>query len=137
MRIRLHSSNGLTLAVVAFLFRSCARVCKCPGTPTADANERSATATILGIAMQDANQRASGQSSDVIVRVIDANERLAPQASAPNIAIASDDSGFAWTAVIGASSAFLFALLVGASVIIVRHTRRRCVGRLESDLVSE
>jgi hypothetical protein len=122
--MRLHPSNGLILAVVAFVFVA-APAYAGPGTPAADANERSATATILGIAMQDANQRASGQSSDVIGRVTDANERLAPRASAPSLEIASDDSGFAWTAVIGASSAFLFALLVGASVILVRYNRRR------------
>jgi hypothetical protein len=79
---------------------------------------------ILGIAMQDANQRPSNHSMNVAIR--DANERLAPQASAPSLEIASDtDSGFAWTAVIGASSLFVFALLVGASVIVVRHTRGR------------
>jgi hypothetical protein len=85
---------------------------------------------ILGIALQDANERALDESRGVVVRVIDAHERLAPQASAPSLEIASDgDSGFAWTAVIGASSAFVFALLVGASVIVVRYTRGRAFAR--------
>ena len=82
-----------------------------PRTPAADANERAATVPVLGIAMQDANQRAANHPTGVVVRVIDAHERLAPQVSAPSTVIASDGgSGFAWTAVIGASSAFVFAL---------------------------
>jgi hypothetical protein len=125
MKFRLHSPIGLVLAIVAFVLVA-APAYAGPGTQAADANERSATVPILGIAMQDANQRASGQSMDVVVRVIDAHERHAPQAIAPSLEIASNvDNGFPWTAVIGTSSAFVFALLVGASVIVVRHTRGR------------
>ena len=125
MKIRLHPPIGLVLAIVAFVLTAVPAYAG-PGTPAADANERSATVTTLGIAMQDANQRAPGQSSDVVVRVLDSNERLAPQASAQSLEIASDGgSWFGWTAVIGASSLFAFALLVGATVILVRYTRGR------------
>jgi hypothetical protein len=127
MKIRLHPSNGLILAVVAFVFVA-APAYAGPGTPAADANERSATATTVGLAMQDANQRVSDRSMGNVVRAafIDANDRLGPQVSAPSPEITNNvDSGFAWTPVIGASSAFVFALLLGGSVILVRYTRRR------------
>jgi hypothetical protein len=127
MKIRLHPPIGLVVAIVAFVLVA-APAHAGPRTPAADANERSATVPVLGIAMQDANQRAANHATGVVVRVIDAHERLAPQASAPSLEIASDGgSGFAWTAVIGASSAFVFALLVGAGLILVRHTRARAL----------
>ena len=129
MKIRLYPPIALGVAIVAFVLVS-APAYAGPRTPAGDANERSATVPVLGIAMQDANQRATNHSTGVVVRVIDAHERLAPRVSAASTVIASDGgSVFAWTAVIGASSAFVFALLLGASVILVRHTRARAFAR--------
>lgn len=83
----------------------------------------------------DANERvraAQPVTSTLVAEYRDAFERAQPPSETFPVATisVSDASGFDWgSAAVGASSAILLALLVGASLIVTRHSRGRPLAR--------
>jgi hypothetical protein len=96
-----------------------------------DAHERSAgsTLTFVGTASgRDAHERATpvqAASTGALVAYVDGPQRSGPLVGTPGEPIvASDDGGFDWgSAMVGASSALVLALLIGVSLVTVRRFR--------------
>jgi hypothetical protein len=94
-----------------------------------DAHERSARSSAhASIEYFRANERATlvqGGSTGALVAYVDGPQRSEPLVGAPGETIvAADDSGFDWgSAMVGASSALMLALLIGVSLMTVRRFR--------------
>ena len=94
------------------------------------ANERSTLAQPSGEAAIKyfyANERSQGPVvSEALVGYVDGPERGAPLRSTTpvSVGLGSDDGGFDWgAAAVGATSVFMFGLLIGGSLLTVRHFR--------------
>jgi hypothetical protein len=114
-----------------------------------DAHERSAGSALTSVATaasRDAHERSTGSSAQAAIEYFRANERATlvqagstgalvayvdgPQRSEPFVdtsgetLVAADGSGFDWgSAMMGASSALVLALLIGVSLVTVRRFR--------------
>jgi hypothetical protein len=125
MKAKTHVVAGLTLAAAAFaLLVPVAQAG--PGARGIDAHERSSAAKLVATTtMEDAHQRMGVVSEPRTLVGIDAHERLGRQVGTPAPTGSSiADNAFDWgAAAIGASSALVLALLIGASLITARRYR--------------
>lgn len=94
--------------------------------PGIDAHERVSASKSAGTTtMQDAHQRTGLSSGSMQRDAVDAHERLAPRVETPApTALGTGDTWFDWgKTAIGASSALLLTLIIGASVFAARRYR--------------